>query len=169
MISSLLGIEAFKNPTFLWLLIPVCMLLIAEWMARPHGVVTVSTGEVLAEIRSVSLKWLAKLPPILRAVGLALLIIALARPLSGMHPRVENAEVRDIMLAVDVSGSMTANDFRIDGKPKNRLFVTQLAVLDFIKSRKEEDSAQVVDIVQNGARCSLRLVSRLWRSIRIRI
>ena len=142
MFSSLIHIGTFKNLIFLWLLIPVCVLLFAEWLARPHGVVTVSTGEVFAEIRSGGLEWLAKLPPILRAIGLALLIIALARPLSGMRPRIENAEVRDIMLVVDVSGSMTTNDFRIDGKPQNRLYVTQLAVLDFIKSRKEEDTTK---------------------------
>ena len=143
MLSSILPIDEFKNPHFLWLLIPVGLLLLTEWLARPHGVVTVSTGDVLAEIRSKGLDHLRKLPPILRALGLALLIIALARPLSGMRPRIENAEVRDIMLAVDVSGSMTANDFRDEnGRPMDRLFVTKLAVLDFIKSRKAEDSAK---------------------------
>jgi len=141
--KTLLDIDGFKNPIFLWISVPIVLLLIAEWVARPHGVVTVSTGEALADMRASGLEWLRKIPPVLRALGLLLLVIALARPMSGMKPRIENAEVRDIMLAVDLSGSMTANDFRDErGRPINRLYVTQLAVLDFIQSRKAEESAK---------------------------
>jgi Ca-activated chloride channel family protein len=66
-----------------------------------------------------------------------MLVVALARPLDGMRPRVESAEVRDIVLAVDVSGSMTAEDF-VDtgGTRRDRLFVTKAAVRDFIQNRK---------------------------------
>ncbi|MDP7639467.1 MAG: aerotolerance regulator BatA, partial [Candidatus Hydrogenedentes bacterium] len=53
---------------------------------------------------------LRRLPALLRAAGLVLLIIALARPLNGMRPRVESADVKDILLCVDVSGSMLERD-----------------------------------------------------------
>ena len=72
MLSSLFNIDGFKTPIFLWLLVPVLALLIAEWKTRPHGVVTVSTGEALAELRSLRLDWLRKIPPVLRALGLIL-------------------------------------------------------------------------------------------------
>jgi Ca-activated chloride channel family protein len=138
MILSMFDIDTFKNPEALWLLIPVALLLIAELFARPHGVVSVSTGELLAEIHAEGAEWVRKIPTIMRTLGLVLLVIAIARPLNGMRPRIESAEVRDIVLAVDVSGSMTANDFEIEGRLRDRLFVTKLAVRDFIESRKAD-------------------------------
>src|SRR5690606_19002069 len=81
--------------------------------------------------------FLRRVPAILRFVGLVLLIVALARPLNGMRARAEHVDVRDIMLAVDVSGSMTQEDFEdANRRPRDRLYVTKLAVQDFIQSRK---------------------------------
>lgn len=139
MLPSILDIDSFKNAAFLYLLIPTVLLLVAEWFGRPHGVVRISTGTEIGNLPGARHVPFRRVPMILRALGLALLIIAIARPLNGMRPRVESAEVRDIMLAVDVSGSMTANDFRIGDKPRDRLYVTKLAVLDFIESRKAEE------------------------------
>lgn len=138
MIWSMPDIDTFKNPEYLFLLVPVIILLAAEWFGRPHGVIRISTGTEIENLPGARNVPFRRFPTILRVVGLTLLIIALARPLNGMRPRMESAEVRDIMLAVDVSGSMTANDFRIDDKARDRLFVTKLAVLDFIESRKVE-------------------------------
>lgn len=128
--------NTLKQPEVLLLLIGVAILFVAEITARPSGVLTISTGETLRRIRGNGKKLLRHLPAILRAVALAFLVVALARPLSGMRPRVENAEVRDIMLAVDVSGSMTSEDFVEDGKRRDRLYVTKAAVRDFINNRK---------------------------------
>ena len=136
---SFLDIDAFRDPVFLFLLIPAALLLIAEWFTRPHGAIRISTGSEAAELSGKHRQELRRIPMILRALGLALLILAVARPLTGMRPRVESAEVRDIMLAVDVSGSMTAKDFRINDRPQDRLYVTKLAVLDFIDSRKVDE------------------------------
>jgi Ca-activated chloride channel family protein len=129
--------QALKNPEALFLLIGVGLLLLAELGARPAGVLSVSTGEVLGALRSGRKDVLRRLPAVLRALGLTLLVVALARPLSGMRPRVESAQVRDIILAVDVSGSMTAPDF-VDntGARRDRLYVTKEAVRDFIQNRK---------------------------------
>ncbi|MFO7975306.1 MAG: VWA domain-containing protein, partial [Candidatus Hydrogenedentota bacterium] len=48
------------------------------------------------------------------------------------------ADVVDIMLCVDVSGSMAAQDFETRGARRNRLEVTKEAVRDFIASRKHK-------------------------------
>lgn len=125
-----------KHPQMLFLLIGVALLLIAELTSRPSGILSISTGETLRSIVGRSATVLRHLPAVLRALALALLVVALARPLSGMRPRVENAEVRDIMLAVDVSGSMTSEDFVEEGKRRDRLYVTKKAVRDFINNRK---------------------------------
>ncbi len=128
--------NTLKHPQVLLLLIGVAILFIAEITSRPSGVLSISTGETLRQIRGKSKTLLRHLPAVLRAVALAFLLVALARPLSGMRPRVENAEIRDIMLAVDVSGSMTSEDFVEDGKRRDRLYVTKAAVRDFINNRK---------------------------------
>ncbi len=128
--------NTLKYPQVLLLLIGVAILFVAEITSRPSGVLSISTGETLRQIHGNGKKLLRHLPAILRAVALALLLVALARPLSGMRPRVENAEIRDIMLAVDVSGSMTSEDFVEEGKRRDRLYVTKAAVRDFISNRK---------------------------------
>ena len=128
--------NTLKHPQVLLLLIGVAILFVAEITSRPSGVLSISTGETLRKIRRSGKTVLRHLPAVLRAAALAFLLVALARPLSGMRPRVESAEVRDIMLAVDVSGSMTSEDFVENGKRRDRLYVTKAAVRDFINNRK---------------------------------
>ena len=128
--------ELLTHPWILTLVAGVAVLFVAEVLARPSGALSVSTGETLARIRGRSRTILRRLPALLRAIGLILLIVALARPLNGMRLRSERADVVDILLAVDISGSMTAEDFIVDGHRRDRLFVTKLAVRDFIDTRK---------------------------------
>jgi Ca-activated chloride channel homolog len=137
---SNLAIDTFNDPFLLLLIIPVLLLLAAEILSRPDGVLSVSTGDLMASLNPKMNTFLRRLPALLRAAGLILLVIALARPLTGMRPRVENAEVRDIMLAVDVSGSMTAPADIIGNRRLDRLDVTKLAVNDFISNRKRRES-----------------------------
>ena len=128
--------DMLTHPWVLYLLIGVLVLLALELASRPHGALRISTGDVLARLQHRGRSILRHAPAILRAVGLAFLIIALARPLNAMRPRVERVEVIDIILIVDVSGSMTAEDFVADGKRRDRLWVTKAAVQDFLETRK---------------------------------
>lgn len=131
--------NAMKDPWALSLLIGVLLLLLAEIAARPYGAITVSTGNTLARMRRHGRILLRYTPAALRALGLAFLIVALARPMTGVRANPERVQVRDIAMCVDVSGSMAAQDF-VQGSPerrRDRLYVTKLAVLDFIDTRKE--------------------------------
>lgn len=141
--------NTLKHPAFLLLVVAAFALLIAELIARHPASVSVSTGDILARVQTYNRVFLRRLPAVLRFIGLTLLIIALARPLNGMRARVENVDVRDIMLAVDVSGSMTQEDFEDENRrPRDRLYVTKLAVKDFIQSRKlNEDDRYGTDRV----------------------
>lgn len=58
--------------------------------------------------------YLRHLPFVLRCAAVAALIIALARPQSSQTNSHSNAEGIDIMMALDVSGSMLARDFQPD-------------------------------------------------------
>ena len=76
----------------------------------------------------VTLTWLA----------LALLILALARPQHGKSFRKVEASGIDIMLVLDVSGSMKAEDFTIGDEPANRITVVKKVTEKFIEERPND-------------------------------
>jgi Ca-activated chloride channel family protein len=69
---------------------------------------------------------------ILRFVGWALLVVALARPQSGKTQEIIRGQGIDIVLALDISGSMAALDFA----PQNRLEAAKSVIGNFIAGRK---------------------------------
>ena len=71
------------------------------------------------------------LPEALRLLGFALLIVALARPQVPHEVRQIRSKARNIMIALDISSSMKAGDF----KPGGRLMVARRVLADFTKER----------------------------------
>ena len=65
------------------------------------------------------------------SLGLALLIVALARPQVPHEVRQIHSKSRNIMVALDISSSMKAGDF----KPGNRLMVARQVLADFVSER----------------------------------
>ena len=142
---SLLGpfsFSALMSPVYLLLLVGVALLLVAEIAVRAPGTLNISTGETLARVGARRGEFARRLPALLRAAGLALLIVALARPVTGFKTRKERVNIVDIMLCVDVSGSMRSMDFIAGGKRRDRLFVTKEAVRDFLRSRKQKSNSR---------------------------
>ncbi len=133
---SIFQFERLMHPWALVLLVGVIALLLIELIHRPAGVVLISTGDVIGRIRHHQKAALRRTPAVLRALGLGLLVLALARPMVGLRPRVQRTEVVDIMLTLDVSGSMKALDFLEYGEPRDRLHVSKESVRDFIERRK---------------------------------
>lgn len=76
---------------------------------------------------------------VLRVVAVAALVVALARPQSKMSRQEMKVEGIDIVLAMDVSGSMLAEDF----KP-NRLEAAKKVAGDFIAGRRNDRMGLVV-------------------------
>lgn len=72
------------------------------------------------------------LPDALRMLGLACLVVALARPQVPHEVRQIRSQSRNIMLALDISSSMKAGDFQ----PGNRLMVARQVLADFTRERK---------------------------------
>jgi Ca-activated chloride channel family protein len=83
--------------------------------------------------------WIPKAIFLLRNLALISLILALARPRSGAHTETKSSEGINIVLAIDLSSSMLAMDFR----PNNRLEVAKDKVRQFI-SRRTSDRIGVV-------------------------
>jgi Ca-activated chloride channel family protein len=74
----------------------------------------------------------------LRLLGIACLVLALARPQRVEATSEVEASGIDIMLAVDVSGSMEALDFKLGGEPANRLDVAKTVIDNFIEGRPDD-------------------------------
>lgn len=91
--------------------------------------------------------------PVLRMLTLGLLVLALARPQSGLILEEVNTEGVDIMLALDVSSSMRALDF----KPKNRLDVAKEVATEFIKNRRNDRIGLIVFAGETYVQCPLTL------------
>lgn len=106
----------FASPYYLWLLtLLVPMIGYYVWRTLQGGaaIQISSVAGVMRAPRTVRY-YLRHLPFALRAAAFALFVVALARPQDVEQNVRTNAEGIDIMLAIDVSGSMLARDFKPD-------------------------------------------------------
>ncbi|MDP8230324.1 MAG: VWA domain-containing protein [Candidatus Gorgyraea atricola] len=92
-------------------------------------------------------------PMILRIVAVFIFILALARPQAGQMEEEIITEGIDIMLTLDTSSSMKAEDF----KPQNRLGAAKEVISEFIKSRKNDRIGLVVFSRSSFTQCPLTL------------
>jgi len=76
--------------------------------------------------------------PWLWVAGCAALFLALARPQWLLTDAPSSRHGRDIMLALDVSGSMRAQDFQLDGQPIDRLTLLKRVVASFLEARRSD-------------------------------
>ena len=124
---------SFAHPELLWLL-PVPLLLhIAMLIARRRktGAVLLSNASAFGGVRKSLRLRLRPLLPFLRIVAAMLLIVAVARPQKHFSEEIIESEGIDIVLAIDVSGSMQAEDLL-----PNRLEAAKAVAAQFIDARK---------------------------------
>ncbi len=88
-----------------------------------------------------------------KMVALTLAIIALARPQKGTEEEEMLTEGIDIVVALDASGSMAAEDF----EPRNRLYVAKLVVRQFVEGLRHDRVGLVVFAGKAFTRCPLTL------------
>lgn len=121
----------FAHPWALLLLplIPAYIWYARQW--RRRALVFSRTG-ALGELGRRSAGWLARTPETLRAGTIALLILALAAPRTGVSAVDVDAEGIAIVLALDISSSMLAEDFH----PRNRLAVAKEKMAAFVRGRQ---------------------------------
>ncbi|MBC8127553.1 MAG: VWA domain-containing protein [Gloeobacteraceae cyanobacterium ES-bin-144] len=121
---------------FLLLLLPVLAFWRGRW-GQQAAIQLPSTDDakhVGAKPRSKVGSFLA----LLGFLGLALLIIALARPRHGKGSTDIETSGIDIMLTLDVSGSMEALDFKLNGEHVNRLEAVKNVIQKFVAQRPND-------------------------------
>lgn len=139
----------FASPLYLLLLIPVALLLWLE-LKKKTGALIFSDTSFFAARRSGSL-FFKYLLLALNISALIFMTLALARPQKGrVYEEVEVKGV-DIMLCLDISGTMQAEDFT----PKNRLFVAKERAKEFIAKRPGDKIGLVVFAGQSITQCPL--------------
>ena len=120
------GIPHLQDPWMLLLLLTLPALAWHRHRRRAYGALTYSSLPI-----KTGGSWRLHLPFYLRLIALALLITAAARPQLGFTQEENLTEGIDIQLVLDVSGSMSAEDFQ----PRNRLQVAKDVTREFIGKR----------------------------------
>jgi Ca-activated chloride channel family protein len=136
----LAGFE-FASPLWLWATLLGPLLVLVAWARERQGGAVLFPG--VGRLRSVPPGWRARLrhlPVVLAAVGISIAAVALARPQKGSTRENVTTQGVDIVIALDISGSMEAEDFQ----PRNRLAVAKEVVSDFVKRRTSDRIGLVI-------------------------
>jgi len=143
----------FAHPLLLLLLlvIPLAAWYVLRW--RRERSVAYSSLDLLLGAGLEAPLWKRHAILALRLLVLALVIMALARPQTGRSKHTTYSEGIDIMLVLDTSGSMQAQDF----EPKNRLHVAKEVVKEFIAKRPQDRVGLVVFAADAMTQCPLTL------------
>jgi Ca-activated chloride channel family protein len=141
----------FANAELLWLLLIIPLL--TAWYVwkrnRTQAVFSVSTGMPFFGVKSVK-QTFRHLPFVLRMFAIAFVVIALARPQSSISHKQVDVEGIDIVMALDISGSMMAMDFR-----PNRLDACKNVIKTFIENRPTDRIGLVVYSGEAYTKCPL--------------
>ena len=128
----------FLHPQLLWFLALLPLLALVHGRRGAAPALLFSSTSLAATLAGARKARPGSLLLLVRLAVLALLILALARPQQGNTTTEIEASGIDILLAVDVSGSMEAMDFTLGGKPANRLAVVKKVVDEFIDQRPSD-------------------------------
>ncbi len=143
---------AFAYPAFFWLLllIPVFIWWSVSAGRKFQGSVKVSS---LQGLKDIPVSWKIRFRPILpvlRILAFTALVIALARPQTSNTSENIDSEGIDIVLGIDISGSMLAEDL----KP-NRMEAAKKTAMDFVDSRISDRIGLVIFSGESFTQCPI--------------
>jgi len=140
----------------LGLILPTLLLVWHFWShRRGRSSVLFSTSSFLTGLPAT---WRARVAPHLhwlRYPGLILLIIALSRPQTGNNVREISTYGVDILLVLDVSGTMSELDMVADGRPLSRLDAAKNVMKGFIAGRSADRIGLIAFGTKSLTRCPL--------------
>jgi Ca-activated chloride channel homolog len=142
----------FANPGFLYLLVLVPLLIAWYWFRYGESIPTlkVSDTAVFENNRRSFRPYLYHILFVLRMAAMILLIVAFARPQSTTKRQNVSIEGIDIVLGLDISGSMLAQDLKPD-----RLEAAKDVSLEFFKGRPNDRIGLVVFAGEAFTQCPL--------------
>ena len=143
----------FANPSYIYLLLLLIPLI--GWyfwkMRKNQASVEMSSSQAFDAPKAVTAKvYLRHVPLVLRMIAIALVIVILARPQSTNSWQNSSTEGIDIMMAIDISSSMLAQDLR-----PNRLEAAKNVAAAFINGRPNDNIGLVVFSAESFTQCPL--------------
>ncbi|MCD4746281.1 MAG: BatA domain-containing protein, partial [Bacteroidales bacterium] len=140
----------FAYPYFLYFLLVIPLLILWYWFKykKNNADIQVSTTESFENTPKSIRQYLFHGLFVLRILAIALLIIALARPQTSTSRQDITIEGIDIVMALDVSGSMLAQDLRPD-----RLEAAKDVAIDFILGRPNDRVGLVIFSGETFTQC----------------
>ncbi len=147
----------FHSPIF-FILVPLAaaIILYSKKKSKQSGI-RFSSEDFLNKLKSSFKIRLAQNLIFLRLAALILITLALARPQSPVADSKIQSQGIDIVLAIDCSTSMLAEDFKISNRRQNRIEAVKDVVKDFIKARKNDRIAIVAFAARAYTVCPLTL------------
>ncbi len=133
-------LEHFRFGAPWWLLL-LCVLPALAFLNKRSGTpssIVFSSLSVLASLGRKPNRLAGKLAGWILLSSLAVSIIAMARPQWTNTTVTRSASGIDIMLAIDVSGSMEYDDFRISSRRAQRLEVAKIVAAQFVEQRPDD-------------------------------
>jgi Ca-activated chloride channel family protein len=151
MIDKLMEIE-FAQPWVLWLLLLLPIYWTYYWFTikNRYPQITFSSLQPIKDVKRSAIEYLVHLPIALRSIAVALIIVALARPQTSLSKEEISTEGIDIVLALDISSSMLAQDFT-----PNRLKAATKVAKDFINGRPNDRIGLVVFAGESFTQCPI--------------
>lgn len=143
-----------------WILLFIPLIVVFVYFLKKRDIVSsirFSSGELVKRSRPTLKVTLAKGLVYLRVGAIFLFLLALARPRIPLEETKIQTEGIDIVLAIDSSGSMLAEDFKIGTRRQNRLEVVKDVVEDFIEARKYDRIGMVAFAARAYTVCPLTL------------
>lgn len=136
-----MDIVRFENPGLLYLLF-IIILMIGYYIlksVKARATLQVSSIEGVAKLPKTLKYYMRPLPFVLRCITIGLLIIAMARPQSSQDNQTVTTQGVDIVISLDISGSMLARDFKPD-----RITAAKDVATQFILDRRNDRIGLVV-------------------------
>jgi Ca-activated chloride channel homolog len=145
---------SFYTPWAFLLLIPIAGLLVWRFLKwNKHLRFNFSSFFIFKKLGIERAPRITYVPWVLRTAVIILLVIVLARPRAAFQEKEVHTEGIDIMLALDISSSMLAEDFH----PKNRIVAAKEVAKEFISGRKSDRIGLVVFSGESYTQCPLTL------------
>ena len=152
----------FRTPEFLYAL--AIIPLVVYWYVRNHrrllSDIRYSTLRPFAALKGDLRERLRHVPFALRVLVIGLLLVALARPQSSSEGRNVYTEGIDIVLLLDISGSMLAEDFQ-----PNRIGAAKEVAQNFVDGRVNDRMGLVVFAGQSFTQCPMTLDYRVLKNL----
>lgn len=145
----------FKYPMILLLILLMPLFVLILLKKRPGSTFSFSSLELIEGLKPTLRSRLSKFPLFLRAGTILFLILAFARPQSVLEGTKTISEGVDMVLVLDTSTSMLAEDFTLRGTRLNRFDLVRDVVKEFIQKRKDDRIGMVAFAARAYTVCPL--------------